>query len=74
VTSSGLFEALGAVTDAVFYDEAFGLLEAARNFSRDCAPPDAFDEAFAFQLSSQLSKYSQPCISWFAENEIVPGS
>jgi hypothetical protein len=71
MASEDLFTALETVDEASLYDEAFGLLEAARNFSKDCAPADDYESVFSLQLTSHVANYSEACVAWFAALGIV---
>ncbi|RKR46336.1 hypothetical protein [Paraburkholderia sp. BL17N1] len=74
MTSSGLFDAMSAIDDAALHEEVFGLLEASRNYSRDCAPATDYESAFSIQLTMHLASYSAACIAWFASQGITPNA
>jgi hypothetical protein len=74
MTSSGLFNALSAIDDAALHEEVFGLLEASRNYSRDCAPAADYESTFTLQLTLHLAGYSVDCVAWFASQGITPAS
>lgn len=71
MTSSALFDALSAIDDAALHEEAFGLLEASRNYSRDCAPAADYESTFSLQMAMHLASYSAACIAWFASQGIT---
>jgi hypothetical protein len=72
--STQIFASLAQVEDAALHEEVFGLLEAARNFSHDCAPSDEYEASFILQITTHLSKYSPDCVSWFSSQGITAAS
>jgi hypothetical protein len=64
--STQIFAAIAQLEDPALHEEVFGLLEAARNFSRDCAPAAQYETSFMLQVTTHLFKYSPECIAWFA--------
>jgi hypothetical protein len=72
--STQIFAALAQIEGAALHEEVFGLLEAARNFSRDCAPPAEYETSFVLQVTTHLFEYSPDCIAWFASQGIAANS